>query len=63
LALRLVIGVTFAAHAGQKLFGWFGGGGIQGTVGAFDRLGLRPGKLHAWLAGVVELVKQTAATE
>jgi putative oxidoreductase len=55
LGLRLVIGVTFAAHAAQKLFGFFGGGGIQGTAGAFDQIGLRPGKLHAWLAGVVEL--------
>jgi putative oxidoreductase len=55
VGLRLVIGATFAAHAAQKLFGWFGGGGIQGTAGAFDQIGLRPGRLHAWLAGVVEL--------
>jgi putative oxidoreductase len=53
LGLRLVVG-PFAAHGAQKLFGLFGGGGIEGTAGAFDQIGLRPVKLHAWLAGAAE---------
>ena len=31
LILRVVIGLTLAAHGAQKLFGWFGGHGIAGT--------------------------------
>jgi len=55
LALRLVVGLTFAAHAVPKFFRVWGGGGIQGTADMFDQIGLRPGKLNAWLAGVAEL--------
>jgi putative oxidoreductase len=56
LILRLAVGLTMAAHGGQKLFGWFGGYGIAGTGGFFESLGFRPGKLHAVLAGASELV-------
>jgi putative oxidoreductase len=56
LALRLVVGLTFAAHGAQKLFGLFGGPGIEGTGGYFEQIGLRPGKLYATLAGGAELV-------
>jgi putative oxidoreductase len=56
LGLRLVIGFTFAAHGAQKLFGLFGGHGIDGTAGFFEQIGLRPGKAHAWSAGILELV-------
>jgi putative oxidoreductase len=52
LVLRLVVGLTFAAHGAQKLFGAFGGPGIRGTAGFFDQIGLRPGKLHGWAAGI-----------
>lgn len=54
-ALRLVVGVGFAAHGAQKLFGAFGGGGIEGTAGFFEQAGLRPGHLHARAAASAEL--------
>lgn len=54
LVLRLVVGLGFAAHGAQKLFGVFGGHGIRGTAGFFEGMGLRPGKLHAWAAGSAE---------
>ena len=54
LIVRLVIGMTLAAHGSQKLFGWFGGGGIAGTAPFFEQLGFRPGRLHAALAGIAE---------
>jgi putative oxidoreductase len=56
LGLRLVVGLAFAAHGAQKLFGAFGGDGIGGTARSFERIGLRPGKLQAWMAGTTELV-------
>jgi putative oxidoreductase len=55
LVLRLVVGLTFIAHAAPKLLTVWGGGGIQGTADAFDQIGLRPGRLHAWLAALSEL--------
>lgn len=54
LIVRLVIGITLAAHGSQKLLGWFGGGGIAGTGPFFEQLGFRPGRLHAALAGIAE---------
>jgi putative oxidoreductase len=54
LVLRLVIGLLFAGHGAQKLFGAFGGGGLDGTAGMFDSIGLRPGWLHARAAGTAE---------
>jgi len=55
LAIRLVFGLTFAAHGAQKLFGWFGGYGIEGTGGFFASVGIKPGKQMAALAGVSEV--------
>jgi putative oxidoreductase len=39
LLLRIVIGGTLFAHGAQKLFGWFGGGGIRGTAQFFGGVG------------------------
>jgi putative oxidoreductase len=54
--IRLVVGLTFAGHGTQKLFGWFGGHGLKGTGGFFESIGIRPGVTMAFLAGVSELV-------
>jgi putative oxidoreductase len=54
LTLRIVAGLLFAGHGAQKLFGWFGGGGIDGTAGMFEKIGLRPARLNALAAGFNE---------
>jgi putative oxidoreductase len=54
LILRLVVGGFFFGHGTQKLFGWFGGYGPDGTGQFFESLGLRPGKRHAVAAGAAE---------
>jgi putative oxidoreductase len=54
LVLRVVVGLLFVGHGAQKLFGVFGGGGLEGTTGMFDNIGLRPGWLHARAAGTAE---------
>ena len=47
LILRLVAGLTIAAHGAQKLFGWFGGPGFSGTIKMQERMGLKPAALWA----------------
>src|SRR3954471_10192451 len=54
LVLRVVVGLLFVGHGAQKLFGAFGGGGLDGTASMFDNIGLRPGWLHARAAGTAE---------
>lgn len=54
LALRVPVGIIFAAHGAQKLFGWFGGYGLEGSGQFFGSIGLSPGYLMALLAGLVE---------
>ena len=54
LFLRVVIGLSLAAHGAQKLFGWFGGGGPRGTAGFFGGLGFRPPLAMALIAGLSE---------
>ncbi len=44
-----------AAHGAQKIFGWFGGHGLNGTGGFFEGLGFRPGVAFAAAAGLSEL--------
>jgi putative oxidoreductase len=54
-ALRLLVGALFVGHGAQKLFGAFGGHGLEGTAGFFDNLGLQPAKAQAAAAGASEL--------
>jgi putative oxidoreductase len=55
LLARLVFGVLIAAHGSQKLFGWLGGYGLNGTGGFFEGLGFRPGRLFAAVASIAEI--------
>ncbi|MGV8919250.1 MAG: DoxX family protein [Pseudomonas sp.] len=52
--LRIIVGIVFVAHGGQKLFGLFGGYGLAGTAQYMESLGLTPGYLMASLAGGAE---------
>jgi putative oxidoreductase len=52
--LRVLVGGLFVGHGTQKLFGWFGGYGPDGTGQFFDSIGLRPGKRNAMVAGASE---------
>lgn len=54
LALRIPAGIIFIAHGAQKLFGSFGGHGLEGTAGWMASIGLEPGYLMAFLAGSAE---------
>jgi putative oxidoreductase len=55
LVLRVVVGLYVAAHGAQKLFGWFGGGGVTGTAGFFGgMLGFRPAKFWVVADGLAE---------
>ena len=52
--LRIFVGIIFAAHGSQKLFGWFGGNGLAGTAQWLESIGLAPGTLMALLSGGTE---------
>lgn len=52
LVLRVIVGLTLIAHGYNHVFG---GGGIKGTAGWFESMGLRPSIVHAWMSGLVEL--------
>src|SRR5438309_11016586 len=54
LLIRAGVGGTVAAHGLQKLFGWFGGHGLDGTGGFFEQVGHRPGRMMAGAAGLSE---------
>jgi putative oxidoreductase len=54
LLLRLVLGLTMAAHGAQKLFGVFGGPGLRSVAGFFENLRFRAPLLMAVLAGFAE---------
>jgi putative oxidoreductase len=52
LLLRVVLGLTMAAHGYNK---FFGRGGLKGTAGWFDSIGMKPGMFHARTAATTEL--------
>ena len=54
LTARLLIGGLFVGHGTQKLKGWFGGYGIDGTAGFMASLGMHPGRRNAIAAGATE---------
>ncbi|WP_237059558.1 DoxX family protein [Microbulbifer sediminum] len=54
LVLRVPVGLVLAAHGTQKLFGWFGGYGLEGTGQWMASIGLEPGYLMALMAGSAE---------
>ncbi|WP_317443035.1 DoxX family membrane protein [Streptomyces collinus] len=54
LLLRLGTGGVLAAHGAQKLFGWFGGHGLEGTGQFMESVGYAPGKASATAAGLAE---------
>jgi putative oxidoreductase len=56
LVLRLVVGLTFAAHGAQKAFGWWAGPGYPGWTGALQGMGWRPAPLWALISVGAELV-------
>ncbi len=56
LILQLGVGLTFAAHGAQKVFGWWGGPGLAGWEGAMRHMGFRPARLFALVSANVELV-------
>ena len=52
--LRVLIGALFVGHGLQKLRGWFGGGGLEGTAAGFQKMGMEPAHRQAMLAGLTE---------
>lgn len=54
LAARAVIGGLFVGHGTQKLFGWFGGPGLEGTEQMMGALKMKPARPNAIAAGVSE---------
>ena len=55
LIVRVAVGLMMAAHGTQKLFGWFGGYGLQKTGEFFAQLGFRPGRTFAAAASFTEV--------
>jgi putative oxidoreductase len=55
LILRVTVGGLLAGHGAQKLFGWFGGPGPEGTARWLESVGLKPGERWAPIAGLSEL--------
>ncbi|WP_344327808.1 DoxX family protein [Streptomyces macrosporus] len=54
LLLRAGVGGVLFAHGAQKLFGWFGGHGLEGTRQAMEQMGFEPGRESALAAGAAE---------
>jgi putative oxidoreductase len=60
LAARALIGGLFIGHGTQKLAGWFGGPGMQGTEGMMTALNMHPARRNAFAAGITETAGGTA---
>jgi len=56
LILRIVVGLTLAAHGAQKVLGWFEGPRIAGFAKGLGSMGMKPPVFWAWVAGLSELV-------
>jgi putative oxidoreductase len=56
LILRVVVGLMLAGHGAQKVFGWWGGTGMTGWVGAMKRMRIRPAVPWAWASALAELL-------
>jgi putative oxidoreductase len=52
--VRFVVGALFVGHGTQKLFGWFGGHGLEGTGRFFEQIGYTPGRPMATIGGMTE---------
>ncbi len=60
LLLRLTVGSLFIGHGTQKLYGWFGGPGLEAISQGFESMGMRPGRRNALAAGTAETAGGTA---
>lgn len=56
LIVRVLVGALFIGHGTQKLFGWFGGHGLEGTAAWLDSQEIRPARFWAVVAGLGEAV-------
>src|ERR1700737_1842546 len=54
LILRVVVGLILAGHGAQKLFGWWGGPGMNGWTQTVAKLRIRPAQPWAWIAALAE---------
>ena len=54
LALRIVIGGLFIGHGTQKLLGWFGGSGLEGTDKTMEALDMQPARRNSIASGMTE---------
>jgi putative oxidoreductase len=54
LIIRVVVGLTMAAHGSQKLFGWFEGPKLSGFAGMLEQLNVKPGRIWAIVSALAE---------